>query len=155
MQLAMALALHTGQRQGDILRMAWSAYDGSAISLRQTIGGFAIFACGGVFDNVNPLKLREAITALTGARNTDIAHFDPQPNITGRRAIIRDLDHVISAASIIVGEANVFVLARRVDGPELRKMLRKDAKGFIATLRKVSKGGAATPSARWELLKGG
>jgi integrase len=35
MQLAMALALHTGQRQGDILRMAWSAYDGSAISLRQ------------------------------------------------------------------------------------------------------------------------
>jgi integrase len=35
MQLAMALALHTGQRQGDILRMAWSAYDGTAISLRQ------------------------------------------------------------------------------------------------------------------------
>jgi integrase len=35
MQLAMALALHTGQRQGDILRMAWSSYDGVAISLRQ------------------------------------------------------------------------------------------------------------------------
>jgi integrase len=35
MQLAMALALHTGQRQGDILKMTWSSYDGSAISLRQ------------------------------------------------------------------------------------------------------------------------
>jgi len=35
MQLAMALALHTGQRQGDIRKLAWSAYDGSSISLRQ------------------------------------------------------------------------------------------------------------------------
>jgi hypothetical protein len=81
-------------------------------------------------------KLREAIRALTGTRNTDIAHFDPQPNSPGRRAIVRDLDHVISAASIIAGEANVFVLARRVEGPELRKILRKDAQGFVATLQK-------------------
>jgi len=35
MQLAMALALHTGQRQGDIRKLAWSAYDGTSISLRQ------------------------------------------------------------------------------------------------------------------------
>jgi integrase len=28
MKLAMVLALHTGQRQGDIRRFAWSAYDG-------------------------------------------------------------------------------------------------------------------------------
>jgi integrase len=35
MQLAMVLALHTGQRQGDIRRMAWSTYDGIAIRLRQ------------------------------------------------------------------------------------------------------------------------
>jgi integrase len=35
MQLAMALALHTGQRQGDIRRLAWSTYDGTSISLRQ------------------------------------------------------------------------------------------------------------------------
>src|SRR5436190_7940659 len=35
MQLAMALALHTGQRQADIRKLAWSAYDGSSISLRQ------------------------------------------------------------------------------------------------------------------------
>jgi len=35
MQLAMALALHTGQRQADIRKMAWSQYDGTTISLRQ------------------------------------------------------------------------------------------------------------------------
>jgi integrase len=35
MQFAMVLALHTGQRQGDIRRLAWSQYDGSSITLRQ------------------------------------------------------------------------------------------------------------------------
>jgi integrase len=35
MKLAMVLALHTGQRQGDIRRFAWSAYDGLGITLRQ------------------------------------------------------------------------------------------------------------------------
>jgi len=30
------LALHTGQRQGDLLRLTWSAYDGTAITLRQS-----------------------------------------------------------------------------------------------------------------------
>lgn len=31
----MMLALHTGQRQGDIIRMPWSAYDGRALTIRQ------------------------------------------------------------------------------------------------------------------------
>jgi integrase len=35
MQRAMILALHTGQRQGDLLRLPWSAYDGIKITLRQ------------------------------------------------------------------------------------------------------------------------
>jgi integrase len=35
MQLAMVLALHTGQRQADILKMGWSSYDGASIMLRQ------------------------------------------------------------------------------------------------------------------------
>jgi integrase len=35
MQLAMVLALHTGQRQGDIRSLAWSQYDGTSITLRQ------------------------------------------------------------------------------------------------------------------------
>ncbi|MFG1331234.1 tyrosine-type recombinase/integrase [Xanthobacter autotrophicus] len=32
---ALVLALWTGQRQGDLLRLSWSAYDGERISLRQ------------------------------------------------------------------------------------------------------------------------
>jgi integrase len=35
LQRALIIALHTGQRQGDILRLPWSAYDGTAITLRQ------------------------------------------------------------------------------------------------------------------------
>src|SRR5262245_29954513 len=35
MQRAMILALHSGQRQGDLLRLCWSQYDGVFIRLRQ------------------------------------------------------------------------------------------------------------------------
>lgn len=35
MQLGLVLALHTGQRQGDLLRLAWGNYDGASITLRQ------------------------------------------------------------------------------------------------------------------------
>lgn len=35
LQLALMLGLHTGQRQGDLLIMPWSAYDGKAVVLRQ------------------------------------------------------------------------------------------------------------------------
>ena len=33
--LAMLLAINTGQRQGDLLRLPWSAYDGECLKLRQ------------------------------------------------------------------------------------------------------------------------
>jgi integrase len=39
LHLALLLALWTGQRQGDLLRLPWSAYDGSRIRLRQSKGG--------------------------------------------------------------------------------------------------------------------
>ncbi len=35
MQRALILGLHTGQREGDLLRLPWSAYDGTEINLRQ------------------------------------------------------------------------------------------------------------------------
>ena len=35
LQRALILALHSGQRQGDLLRLPWSAYNGSTITLRQ------------------------------------------------------------------------------------------------------------------------
>jgi integrase len=35
LRLALLLAINTGQRQGDLLRLPWSAYDGKEIKLRQ------------------------------------------------------------------------------------------------------------------------
>ena len=35
LRLAMLLAINTGQRQGDLLRLPWSAYNGREIRLRQ------------------------------------------------------------------------------------------------------------------------
>jgi integrase len=39
LHLPLLLALWTGQRQGDLLRLAWSAYDGKDIKLRQSKTG--------------------------------------------------------------------------------------------------------------------
>jgi integrase len=39
LHLPLMLALWTGQRQGDLLRLAWSAYDGTHIRLQQSKGG--------------------------------------------------------------------------------------------------------------------
>jgi integrase len=38
MFLALMLAMHTGQRQGDLRRLPWSAFDGERITLRQSKG---------------------------------------------------------------------------------------------------------------------
>lgn len=40
MQRAMIMALHTGQRQGDLLRLTWGNYEGGWIKLRQGKSGF-------------------------------------------------------------------------------------------------------------------
>ena len=46
LQRAMILALHTGQRYGDLLRLKWSEYDGERISLRQSKGDVLVtIAC--------------------------------------------------------------------------------------------------------------
>lgn len=46
MQLAAILALHTGQRAGDIRRMAWTNFDGSRITLRQgKTGRLVVIPC--------------------------------------------------------------------------------------------------------------
>jgi integrase len=42
MELALMLALWTGQRQGDLIALTWSAYDGSRIRLRQSKTGQSI-----------------------------------------------------------------------------------------------------------------
>src|ERR1700722_16520024 len=42
LHLPLVLALWTGQRQGDLLRLPWSAYDGARIRLRQSKTGAAV-----------------------------------------------------------------------------------------------------------------
>lgn len=73
---------------------------------------------------------------MAGVRNMFVAHFDMEPDAQNKRAVIRDLGHVISAAAIVVAEANVYVLGRRVDTRELRRILRKEAGGFVETLKR-------------------
>jgi hypothetical protein len=83
-------------------------------------------------------KLKAAIRRVVNVRNSFVAHIDFKPAALGEgeRAIIRDFDHVISAASIIVGETNVFVLGRRVDVAGLRMILREEAGGLVSTLKR-------------------
>ena len=71
LRLALLLALWTGQRQGDLLNMAWTNYDGEKIRIRQSkTGSRVIIPVGG------PLKiaLEEAAktkTALAILTNSD------------------------------------------------------------------------------------
>jgi integrase len=53
LHLALMIALWTGQRQGDLLRLPWSSYDGKHIRLRQSKGGRRIVVPVG-----EPLKIR-------------------------------------------------------------------------------------------------
>jgi integrase len=64
LHLALVLALWTGQRQGDLLRLPWSSYDGKQIRLRQSKGGRPILIPVGV-----PLK---AVLDATSKRSTII-----------------------------------------------------------------------------------
>lgn len=43
LRLALSLALNTGQRQGDLLKLTWSAYDGHSIRLTQSKTGARVF----------------------------------------------------------------------------------------------------------------
>lgn len=71
MALAFQLAVWTGQRQGDLLRLTWKAYDGTTIRLRQSKGGRRV-----TIPVAQPLRVlldaapRKAITILTTANDT-------------------------------------------------------------------------------------
>ncbi|MDP1729909.1 MAG: tyrosine-type recombinase/integrase [Devosia sp.] len=69
LQLAMELARWTGQRQGDLLRLTWSAYDGKHITLRQSKTGRQVRIK--VYSELKTLldaTKREAVTILTTSR---------------------------------------------------------------------------------------
>lgn len=67
---ALMLALWTGQRQGDLLKLTWSAYDGETIALRQGKTGAHVRVkvsaeLKATLDNV---KRGDAVTILTNAQ---------------------------------------------------------------------------------------
>lgn len=69
MRLAMELARWTGQRQGDLLRLTWTAYDGTHITLRQGKTGRQVRIK--VYSELKALldkTKREAVTILTTTR---------------------------------------------------------------------------------------
>ncbi len=69
LRLAMELARWTGQRQGDLLRLTWTAYDGKYITLRQGKTGAQVRIR--VYSELKALldaTPREAVTILTTSR---------------------------------------------------------------------------------------
>jgi integrase len=72
LQLAMLLATNTGQRQGDLLRLPWSAYDGKEIKLRQRKTG--VYAPIPVAD-----VLRDALDAAPRKSPIILTNSDGKP----------------------------------------------------------------------------
>jgi len=66
---ALMLALHTGQRQGDLLRLSWSAYDGSALHVRQgKTGNLVIIPCTAALRQMLDGLARDNAVILTNAK---------------------------------------------------------------------------------------
>lgn len=69
--LAFTLALETGQRQRDIIRMTWTAYDGAAIRLSQSKGGKRVIVpVTASLKTALDAAPREAVQICTTARGT-------------------------------------------------------------------------------------
>lgn len=69
LQLALKLALHTGQRQGDLLKLPWSGYDGRAITLRQGKTGARVYVpCTKALRAALDAAPRRSVTILTNTR---------------------------------------------------------------------------------------
>jgi integrase len=69
---ALTLALWTGQRQGDLLRLTWAAYDGKTLRLKQSKGRARVpVPLGGICrDMLEAMKAerKQAVTILTNSK---------------------------------------------------------------------------------------
>jgi integrase len=69
MRLAYLLAVYTAQREGDLLTLPWSAYDGARITLRQSkTGELVSIPAADLLRSTLDLQARRSITILTSAR---------------------------------------------------------------------------------------
>jgi len=70
LHLPLLLALWTGQRQGDLLRLSWSAYDGTHIRLQQSkTGSRVVIPVGGPLKEVLDSAPRSSTMILTNTDN--------------------------------------------------------------------------------------
>jgi integrase len=74
LHLPLLLALWTGQRQGDLLRLTWSAYDGENIRLRQSKTGMRVLVPVGA-----PLKAALDAAAKIKRSPTILLNSDGRP----------------------------------------------------------------------------
>jgi integrase len=94
LQVALILAIYTGQRQGDLLSLTWGQYDGDWIKLRQSKGGRLVEVpvhrdLRAVLDKL-PRKATIVLTAKKGLPwKSD--HFRHQWRKATRKAKIKDL----------------------------------------------------------------
>lgn len=66
---ALILALHTGQRKGDLLRLGWNNYDGTMLSLRQSkTNRKVLIPVTATLKNILDTLPRTAMTILTNTR---------------------------------------------------------------------------------------
>jgi integrase len=94
LQRALILALHTGQRQGDLRRLAWNNYDGVGISLRQSKGKNRLYvACTPTLRTMLDGMEREAAVILTTktGRAWQKRYFAEQWDEASKAAGITDL----------------------------------------------------------------
>ena len=71
LRLAFMLALWTGQRQGDLLRLPWSAYDGTTIRLKQgKTGARVTIPVGAPLKAMLDATKKRAVTILATENNT-------------------------------------------------------------------------------------
>lgn len=68
-RMALMMALWTGQRQGDLLRAPWSAYDGKTLKVRQgKTGARVVIPVGGPLKEVLDTATRRTTTILTNTK---------------------------------------------------------------------------------------
>ncbi len=104
MQRALILALHTGQRQGDLRKLAWTNYDGVGISIRQSKGGRVVYVpCTPVLKNMldNMERSATVILATKTGRAWQKRYFAEQWDMASKAAGITDLHfHDIRGTSV-------------------------------------------------------
>lgn len=70
-RLAYLLAVWTGQRQGDLLRLTWTAYDGTHIRLKQQkTGRRVVIPVSGALKAALDNEAKKAVTVLTTTKGT-------------------------------------------------------------------------------------